>query len=170
MGGAFHVPGNTGPVAEFNYFVDPEAAEVVLSSGLRLMIVPLDVTQRCVLMRKEVERAASAQPSILISFIDRFTRMYMRYHLDREGFDGGYLHDPLAVAVAVDASLVRVESRVIVVETESALSRGMTIQLAQPWPVHDRTRGRRRSPTSVDVVTGVDRERFLKLFHDRVLS
>jgi inosine-uridine nucleoside N-ribohydrolase len=46
MGGAFYVPGNTGPVAEFNFFVDPEAADAVMNAGLPTTLVPLDATTR----------------------------------------------------------------------------------------------------------------------------
>ncbi|MBI3579559.1 MAG: nucleoside hydrolase, partial [Ignavibacteriales bacterium] len=61
MGGAFRVPGNTGPVAEFNYFVDPDAAHVLLNTGLPITVVPLDLTHQIVLMRREMERRAKLE-------------------------------------------------------------------------------------------------------------
>jgi purine nucleosidase len=55
MGGAVRVPGNVGPVSEFNFAVDPEAAAIVLGAGLPLTLVPLDVTERVVLTRQRLD-------------------------------------------------------------------------------------------------------------------
>jgi purine nucleosidase/pyrimidine-specific ribonucleoside hydrolase len=160
MGGAFRVPGNTGPVAEFNYYVDPEAAHLVLNFGVAVTVIPLDVTHQVVLMRKEIEYRARRRASRLAMTVLRMTREYMRYHLETQGFNGGYLHDPMAVAVAVDSSIVRTRRARVDVETKGTSTSGMSVAdfLDRGSPA--------RSP--VQVAMTVDRERFLKLFHERL--
>jgi inosine-uridine nucleoside N-ribohydrolase len=105
MGGAVDVPGNVTPTAEFNLHVDPEAADRVLSAGLRLDLVPLDATRQAVVGRAAFERALARRPGPLADRIAAFTR---------RGFGGDavpglgemVLHDPLAVAAALDPALV----------------------------------------------------------------
>lgn len=160
MGGAFRVPGNTGPVAEFNYYVDPEAAGIVLNSGLPITVVPLDVTQELVLMRTELEVRAQRKSSRMAQALVNFTKSYMQYHSATEGFNGGYLHDPLAVAVAIDPACVQTERVHVDVERAGTFTRGMTVADFRRKP--DRKR------FSVDVATSVDRKRFFKLFHGRL--
>jgi inosine-uridine nucleoside N-ribohydrolase len=160
MGGAFHVPGNTGPVAEFNYYVDPEAAHIVLNSGIPVTVIPLDVTHQVVVMRKEMEYRAKRRASTVAMTVLEMTREYMRYHMDTQGFNGGYLHDPMAVAVAVDRTLVKTRKVRVDVETTGTYTRGMTVS---DFP--DRRSGK---PHAVQVAFTVDRDRFLRLFHERL--
>lgn len=160
MGGAFHVPGNTGPVAEFNYFVDPDAAHSVLNSGLPITVVPLDVTQQVVLMRRELEYRAKRRANSVARAILRFTKFYMQYHRKTENFYGGYLHDPLAVTAAIEPGIVQTRKAHVVVERQGEWTRGMTIANTQHRPA--------RGESSVEVAFKLDRERFLKLFHERV--
>jgi purine nucleosidase/pyrimidine-specific ribonucleoside hydrolase len=160
MGGAFHVPGNTGPVAEFNYYVDPDAAHEVLTSGMRVTVVPLDVTHQVVVMRSEMEYRARRRASHVARTVLDLTRDYMLYHRETQGFNGGYLHDPLAVGVAIDPSLVRTRKVHVDVEAAGMYTRGMTV-------ADFRKRGR-RSDTAVDVALNVERDRFLRLFHGRL--
>jgi len=168
MGGAFRVPGNTGPVAEFNYFVDPEAAHVVMHSGLPLTVIPLDVTQQLVMMESEVLRRTRSSNTPLHRFLRRSTKFYMDYHWKAEGFRGGYLHDPLAIAAAIDPSIVRTELMNVLIETEGHLTRGMTIgEKGRGQAAVKRAKSPKRT-RGVRVATRVDRERFLDLFHDRL--
>jgi purine nucleosidase/pyrimidine-specific ribonucleoside hydrolase len=160
MGGAFRVPGNTGPVAEFNYFVDPDAADLILASGLPVRVVPLDLTEQIVLMRTELEYRAKRRPNRLSRFIMRCTRSYMAYHKATEGFNGGYLHDPLAVAAAIDETWfrwMRTEARV---ETKGQLTRGMTVADFRKRP--------RKKKTAISVALSVEKEKFLKALHARL--
>ncbi len=158
MGGAFRVAGNTGPVAEFNYYVDPEAAHQVLNSGIRITVVPLDITQQVVLMRRELERRAARRANPISKTILRMTKLYMQYHLRTEGFFGGFLHDPLAVAAAVQPSLVQTQRVHVDVETRGILTRGMSVA-----DFRKQSRGQK-----VDVALKFDKEEFLKLFHERL--
>ncbi|MBI3586254.1 MAG: nucleoside hydrolase [Ignavibacteriales bacterium] len=160
MGGVFRVPGNTGPVAEFNYFVDPDAAHVLFNTGLPITVVPLDLTHQIVLMRREMEYRAKRRASRLTSTILRLTKFYMQYHKKIDGFYGAYVHDPIAVAVAIDPTLVQTQNMHVDVETEGQYTRGMTVA--------DFRKTSRHGEQTVDVALTINRERFLKLFHERL--
>lgn len=156
MGGAFDVRGNTGPVAEFNYYVDPEAAQIVLNSGLPITIVPLDLTERVVAMRNDWEELSRRAGGRVPLFILRMTNAYMLYHKKTEGFYGAFMHDPATVAVAIDPALVRTRKAHIKIETAGVLTRGMTTIVGTKPP--------NRIPF-VDVATTMNRELFLRRFY-----
>ncbi len=158
MGGAVRAPGNVGPVSEFNFAADPEAAAVVLDGGLPLTLVPLDVTQRVMLTR---QRLTATQPAGRFhAFVERITAATMDFHRARGDEEGIFLHDPLAVGVMLDPSLVRRESMALSVETRGELTTGMVVA--------DLRRGSPAQSTA-DVCVDVDAERFLRLFAERVL-
>jgi inosine-uridine nucleoside N-ribohydrolase len=160
MGGAFRVPGNTGPVAEFNYFVDPEAAHEVLNADIPVTVIPLDVTHQVVLMRKEMEYRAARRASAVAMTVLKMTRDYMLYHLDTQGFNGGYVHDPMAVGVAVNPDLVKTRRTFVDVESKGEFTRGMTVT-----DFKERRSGKRGT---VQVALTVERDHFLRLFHERL--
>jgi inosine-uridine nucleoside N-ribohydrolase len=160
MGGAIRVPGNTGPVAEFNYYVDPDAAHIILNAGLPVTVIPLDVTHQAVVMRKEMEYRAKRSSSRAATAILKVTELYMKYHLATQGFNGGYLHDPMAIGVAIDPTLVKTRRVHVDVESKGDFTRGMTVS--------DLREHRGKSLCTVDVAMAIDRERFLELFHDRL--
>jgi len=162
MGGAVTVPGNISAAAEFNFFVDPDAAQVVMESGIPLTLVGLDVAMKAPLPRQVVEENLQRRPSKLSQFIADCTGIYMAFYRDNEGFYGCYLHDPLAVAVAIDLSLVRTESLHMMVETEGRFTTGMSLADRR-----DR-RDEETNPPNVEACLDVDTERFMQLF-DRLV-
>src|SRR5687767_925773 len=101
MGGAVDVPGNVTPEAEFNIYVDPEAAAAVIAAGLALDLVPLDATRQAVLDQSVLHAALAAAPGRLAERVRRFTAP----SFGADGTRGMTLHDPLAVGVAADPSL-----------------------------------------------------------------
>jgi len=101
MGGAVDVRGNVTAETEFNVQCDPEAAGVVLGAGLRLDLVPLNATRQATLMRHELEAALARCPGPVASRIGDFTRRAFR-----SDAAAMHLHDPLAVAAAIDPALV----------------------------------------------------------------
>lgn len=158
MGGAFSVPGNTTPVAEFNIYVDPHAAEIVLGLGVPLTFVPLDVTQQCILRPAHLSLAPEES---LLPFVADVTKAWMEYREDNDGFTGNYLHDPLAVAVAADPTLITTRNTTVRVETEGRHTAGQTIADLREAP-------RWNEAPNADVAVAVDAERFLRLFLDRL--
>lgn len=105
MGGAVDVPGNVTPTAEFNFHVDPEAAQRLFAAGLNPDLVPLDATRQAVLARPDLEAALAKSPGPLAARIAAFSERGFRVDTER-GERGMILHDPLAVGVAIDPTLV----------------------------------------------------------------
>jgi inosine-uridine nucleoside N-ribohydrolase len=105
MGGAVDVPGNVTPAAEFNMHVDPEGAARVFDAGLILDLVPLDATRQARLTRSQLTDALRHAPRPLADRIAAFTARAFRV----DDPSGMALHDPLAVGVAIDPTLVEWE-------------------------------------------------------------
>jgi len=161
MGGAVAVPGNVSPGAEFNFFVDPEAAAAVFQAGLPLELVPLDVTRQVVLRRADLETRLSSPPAPAEQFLLDFTAHGFDFATARD--DGGIvLHDPLAVGVALDPSLVGLEALHVEVESEGRVARGLSLADRRPIPMASRL------PVNCRVAMSVDAPRFLALFLERV--
>ncbi len=161
MGGAVAGPGNVTPAAEFNFYVDPEAVARVLGSGLPVELVPLDVTRQVILPRPLLVSRLAASPGRLARFVADFTLKGFEFG-QTVGEGGIALHDPLALAVAVNPGLVGFESLSVRVECEGDLTRGMTVADRRPLPPH-----RRPAPNCL-VATSVDADRFLSFFLDRL--
>jgi inosine-uridine nucleoside N-ribohydrolase len=162
MGGAVTVPGNITAAAEFNFFVDPDAAQIVMESGIPLTLVGLDVAMKAPLSRQVVEDNLQRRPSKVSQFIADCTEIYMAFYRDNEGFYGCYLHDPLAMAVAIDPSLVTTESLYMMVETQGRFTTGMSLADRR-----DR-RDEKTNPPNVDACLDVDTKRFMQLFDQLV--
>ena len=159
MGGAIRVPGNVAPTAEFNFAADPEAAAIVVGAGLPLTLVPLDVTEQVVLSRELADRTSAE--GTLQTFIREMTAATIAFHRDEEGIDGMFLHDPLAVGVVLDPSLVRRQAMAVGIECRGELTAGMAVA--------DLRRRSHAAPTAM-VCTQVEAAQFLDLFQQRVLS
>jgi inosine-uridine nucleoside N-ribohydrolase len=122
MGGAVDVPGNVTPVAEFNVHVDPEAARCVVEAGLPLALVPLDVTQRTLLSRARLHAALEGAPADRARFVSAITRRAFASR-DGTGERSLALHDPLAIGVAADPSIVGLEEMCLRVGSEGETRR-----------------------------------------------
>jgi purine nucleosidase/pyrimidine-specific ribonucleoside hydrolase len=161
MGGAVGVPGNVTPVAEFNFYVDPEAAAEVLASGLPIELVPLDVTRHAVLARSRLEARLGQRADPLARFIRDVTRKGFEF-ADEVGEAGITLHDPVALAIALSPSLARFELLHVAVECQGTLTRGMSVADRRASPA------RLKAAATCRVALGLDADRFLDLFLDRV--
>jgi len=126
MGGAVRTPGTLTPVTELNASYDPEATHIVLSSGAPITMVGLDVTTRTCLTLGDVERIrATGTP--LGGYLAEVVDPWVRFVMARRHLPGCWLHDPLAVCVAIDPSLVRTEPMYVRVELTSPVFRGQTV-------------------------------------------
>ena len=124
MGGSMGL-GNTTPAAEFNIFVDPEAAREVFESGLPITMSGLDVTHQAGAGPEERERLrrAGRVGGVVADFLDFFAAAYERTF----GFDYPPLHDPVAVAAVLEPDLLQTRPMRVDVECESDLTRGETV-------------------------------------------
>lgn len=161
MGGAIAVPGNVTPAAEFNFYVDPEAAAAVLEAGLAVELVPLDVTRRVVLAQTALTDRLRRCSDRVARFILDFTLHGFAFGSEREG-GGIVLHDPLAMAVALDPSLVTFEPLCVKVECEGKLTRGLSLVDRREIPSH------RKGMPTCRVAVDVDAERVLGMVLERL--
>ena len=166
MGGAIDTPGNVTAAAEFNFHVDPVAADRVLTSGIRITLVALDVTQRVRLPWSLVRDTLRGSRSPLARALRHFTRPLASRDL------GMPLHDPLAMALAIDPGLVRTRPLPVRVETGGVHTRGMSIADRRPVRSVRRTGedAAWSDPPLVDVAFDVDAGRVLDLLAERVLG
>jgi len=162
MGGAISVPGNVTPAAEFNIFVDPHAAQRVFQSGLPVTLVPLDVTTKVALSRKEIQALAAGGSGPVPRFVADATGQVLSYAERVEGAPLFHLHDPLAVAVAIDPSLVQTVPLHVEVETEKQAAMGKTMADRQS-PL-----GSQKTSPNLQVALTVDAARALRLFKQRL--
>jgi purine nucleosidase len=161
MGGNLQLAGGHPGIAsiEFNIANDPEAAHVVLRSGARLTMVGLDVTTRTCLTLADLE-AVTAAGTPAAAFVRRISEPWIRFVRARRGIEGCWLHDPLAVAVALDRSLVTTERLTVDVELRGEATSGLTLA-ARPGL------GSGLRPVGggpVDVAVAVDAPRFMTRF------
>lgn len=153
MLGSFGAFGNTAVISEFNAFADPEAAARVLDAGVGPLLVPLDATERCLWRRDEVEAAAGPFARLIAGI----TAFYFGYHKREEGIDGGYLHDPLAVAAAIEPGLVRTVPAHVRIECGGKHTAGKTIAEFRPGRA---AAGAVNARIAIDVDVARFRERF----------
>lgn len=126
MGGVGFELGNVTPAAEFNIWVDPHAAAKVLASGMKITIVPLDVTHRVLSSAARVARL-DRLGNRCGPYAARLIRAFDRPRVARYGRRGRALHDPSAIAYLIAPELFRGREVNVMVETESELARGMTV-------------------------------------------
>jgi inosine-uridine nucleoside N-ribohydrolase len=163
MGGSFDHRGNTGPLAEFNYYVDPEAVDIVMRSGIPVTIVPLNVTETVPLRRERLLRWGKLSTIRLSRFIVEVTKFYMAYHKKTESINGGFMHDPLAVAIAAVPGLVKRRiRRPFLIETEGKYTSGTTL-------TRDAQANEKHAPL-VSIIAEVDRRLFWKIFRMSLFS
>ena len=164
MGGALRPPGNTTPTAEYNFYADPEAARIVLTSGAPITLVALDAAARTRISRDELMQRAGASARPSAAFAKSICERYFDVRETITGRPECSLYDPLAVAAAIDSSLVRTERYMLDIETEGRLTTGMLVaDLREGAPPSAEAQ-------SVAVAVETDGDRFRNFFLDRVFG
>ncbi|MBI3750204.1 MAG: nucleoside hydrolase [Chloroflexi bacterium] len=159
MGGAAG-EGNITPSAEFNVWADPEAADLVLQSGIPVTMIGLDVTHRAILWdaEREAMAAAGGEASKVVAGLLGF---YQGFHRRVYGWNGGPIHDAVAVAHLAHPSLVQTVRTNVVVELGGEFTRGRTVV--------DLRHVTGREPNA-EVGMDIDRERFVELLRVAIAS
>jgi inosine-uridine nucleoside N-ribohydrolase len=158
MGGAI-AEGNITPAAEFNIWVDPEAAARVFASGLDVTMVGLDVTHRALMTETHAERLrAGGRVGTMVAELWDF---YRRWNSRIYEIPGAPVHDALAVAHVISADFLRTELRNVEVDCASELCRGRTV--VDLWQISGRE-------PNAQVAVEVDGDAFLDLLVERICS
>ncbi len=135
MGGAYFEVGNITPAAEFNIYVDPEAADIVFKSGAPIVVMPLDVTHKALVTRPRNDAFRNIGTKVGTA-VAQMTDFFERYDKEKYGSDGAPLHDPCVTAYLIKPDLFKGRFVNVEIETQSDLTRGMTV--ADWWGVTDR--------------------------------
>jgi inosine-uridine nucleoside N-ribohydrolase len=158
MGGSI-AEGNVTPAAEFNAFVDPEAAAAVFTSGIPITMIGLDVTHKALFTRTHAERLRCAGRAG--RFVAELSDFFQLFHERSYGFHGAPIHDAMAVAHVIDPTLVATRRANVAVETQSELCDGRTVV---------DLRGVTGREPNAEVGVDVDVDRFLELLVSRIES
>lgn len=158
MGGAYFEVGNTTPTAEFNLYVDPQAADIVFKSGVPLVVMPLDVTHKVLTTRARIE-AFRALGTPVGHAVASWTDFFERFDMAKYGSQGAPLHDPCVIAYLIRPDLFEGRHINVEIETQSELTMGMSV--ADWWRVT------KRAPNAL-FMGGVDAEGFYALLTERL--
>ncbi|PZX10495.1 nucleoside hydrolase [Celeribacter halophilus] len=158
MGGAYFEVGNITPAAEFNIYVDPEAADIVFKSGTKITVMPLDVTHKALVTAPRLQAFhdfGNHLGEVVAGWLDFFER----FDVEKYGSLGGPLHDPTVIAYLIKPELFSGRFINVEIETQSKLTRGMTV--ADWWGVTDRAK-------NATFMGDVDADGFFELLTERV--
>ena len=160
MGGAMGL-GNWRPSVEFNIFVDPEAAKIVMNFGIPLVMAPLNVTHQAQIMKEEMEQIGEIANPVGKAFYG-LLNFFEQYHENPKwGFKGAPLHDPCTIAWLIDPTMFKSDKMNVDVETQGELTRGETV--CDYYTLTDK-------PKNTEVLLGVDREKFIDLIMASIKS
>ena len=158
MGGAYFQVGNITPAAEFNIYVDPEAAGIVFAAGAPIVVMPLDVTHQVLVTRARNDAIRGLGTSVGTA-VAQMTDFFERYDREKYGSDGAPLHDPCVIAYLIRPDLFSGRHINVEIETASELTLGMTV--ADWWRVTDR-------PANATFMGSVDADGFFDLLTERL--
>ncbi|KAL0392416.1 UNVERIFIED_CONTAM: putative uridine nucleosidase 2 [Sesamum radiatum] len=125
LGGAFSVNGNVNPAAEANIFGDPDAADIVFTSGADILAIGINITHQVILTDADRDKLAESSGKFA-QYLCKILDVYFSYHHDAYSTKGVYLHDPTTILAAVDPSLITYVEGVVRVQTVG-ITRGLTL-------------------------------------------
>ena len=157
MGGAIKEFGNVTPLAEFNIFVDPHAAHIVFHAGIPITLIPLDVTEQCLLKQEHVDRLLKID-SPITRFIKEAVEVYLKFSYDG-GYAGSALHDPLTLATIIAPELLTLKEYYVDVDHSGGVAMGKTFA---------DTFGKLKKPANMKVAMDVRGDDFIELFVQRM--
>jgi purine nucleosidase len=158
MGGGCFEGGNITPAAEFNIYVDPEAADIVFRSGAPLIVMPLDVTHKALTSRDWV-KAMRGLGTDVGRAVASWTDFFERFDVAKYGSQGAPLHDPCVIAWLIRPDLFTGRRINVMIETKGEFTLGATV--ADWWGVSG------RAPNAL-FMGGVDRDGFYALLSERI--
>ena len=158
MGGGFFEGGNTTPTAEFNVYVDPHAAHLVFTSGIPIVMMPLDVTHQALTTAERLQAFAAlgnAAGKAVAGWLD----FYDRWDMEKYGMPGGPLHDPTVIAYLLEPEIFGGKHVSVEVDTRPGPTEGMTI--VDWWGLTD------QEPNAT-VMNAIDDHAFFRLVMERI--
>jgi len=158
MGGAYFEVGNITPAAEFNIYVDPEAADIVFKCGAPITVMPLDVTHKA-LVTAPRNNAFRAIGTPVGQAVAEMTDFFERFDKEKYGSAGAPLHDPCVTAYLIQPDLFTGRHINVEIETQSDLTLGMTV--ADWWGVTDR-------PANATFMGDINADGFFALLTERL--
>ncbi|KAI3843566.1 hypothetical protein MKW98_011969 [Papaver atlanticum] len=166
LGGAFFVNGNVNPASEANIFGDPDAADIVFTSGADVLAIGLNVTHQVIMSDDDRDKLVQSNGKFA-QYISKILDIYYSYHHESYNTKGVYLHDPATIIAAVDPSLFTYTEGVVRVQT-SGITRGATVFYNTVKRFMEETEWSGK-PT-VKVAVTVDAPAVLKLVMDRLIN
>ncbi|CAG69162.1 nucleoside hydrolase [Acinetobacter baylyi] len=160
MGGGFFEGGNITPSAEFNMFVDPDAAKIVFAAGIPLTVIPLDVTHQ-VLTSKEWVDGLRRMDNQVGPAVAAWTDFFERYDMEKYGSEGAPLHDPCVIGYMIKPELFSGRFINVEIEADSPLTVGAMV--ADWWNVTGRT-------ANAEYLRDIDRDGFFDLLSERLAT
>ena len=158
MAGAYFEVGNITPAAEFNVYVDPEAAKIVFAAGVPITMMPLDVTHKALTTKPRIDAFRNMGTKVG-TMVAEWTDYFERFDTEKYGSEGAPLHDPCTVAYLINPELFSGRHINVEIETNSDLTLGMTV--ADWWGVTDR-------PANATFIKDIDAEGFYALLATRL--
>jgi len=158
MGGAMREGGNTTPSAEFNIFVDPQAAQIVMHCGRPISMLGLDVTHQAIVTHGCLDRLREMGTRVALATLGMLD-FFNRYDSEKYHSEGAPLHDPCTIAYMLKPELFKGKSCNVKIETESPLTMGHTA--VDFWQISGR-------PKNVNWIYSVNSNGFFDLLIDRL--
>ena len=160
MGGTGQGRGNVTPVAEYNIWVDPEAARIVFESAIPITMVGWDVSLTYAMFNSQEMEKLRSVGTPLAEFCVDIQKVLNKFSVEEMNLEGFDLPDPLAMAVALDPAVATQTKKLYVeIETESELCRGQTVVDHLAVTKHE---------PNVEVVLEASRDKFLRILYDAV--